>query len=66
MSLLSIFYLVVVLNLCTNTAYRQVFAWVPSDCCTVPMCDMGSNDVYDFDTGADINKKESVVNIVGR
>ncbi|KAG8368642.1 hypothetical protein BUALT_Bualt15G0066800 [Buddleja alternifolia] len=24
-----------------------------------------SNDVYDFDTGADINKKESVVNIVG-
>ncbi|CAK9174057.1 unnamed protein product [Ilex paraguariensis] len=26
---------------------------------------MGSNDVYDFDTGADKNKKESVVNIVG-
>ncbi|KAL2490975.1 dihydroxy-1 [Abeliophyllum distichum] len=25
-----------------------------------------SNDVYDFDTGADKNKKESVVNIVGR
>ncbi|XP_050106005.1 2-carboxy-1,4-naphthoquinone phytyltransferase, chloroplastic [Malus sylvestris] len=24
-----------------------------------------SNDVYDFDTGADINKKESVVNLVG-
>jgi 1,4-dihydroxy-2-naphthoate octaprenyltransferase len=27
---------------------------------------MGSNDVYDFDTGADKNKKESVVNLVGR
>lgn len=26
----------------------------------------GSNDVYDFDTGADKNKKESVVNMVGR
>uniref|UniRef100_A0A6N2LTK5 Uncharacterized protein n=1 Tax=Salix viminalis TaxID=40686 RepID=A0A6N2LTK5_SALVM len=26
---------------------------------------MGSNDVYDFDTGADKNKKESVVNLVG-
>lgn len=25
-----------------------------------------SNDVYDFDTGADQNKKESVVNLVGR
>ncbi|KAF2294149.1 hypothetical protein GH714_007919 [Hevea brasiliensis] len=25
-----------------------------------------SNDVYDFDTGADKNKKESVVNLVGR
>ncbi|KAL5982267.1 hypothetical protein ACLOJK_016338 [Asimina triloba] len=25
----------------------------------------GSNDVYDFDTGADENKKESVVNILG-
>ncbi|XP_042453491.1 2-carboxy-1,4-naphthoquinone phytyltransferase, chloroplastic-like isoform X3 [Zingiber officinale] len=25
-----------------------------------------SNDVYDFDTGADRNKKESVVNILGR
>lgn len=25
-----------------------------------------SNDVYDFDTGADENKKESVVNMVGR
>lgn len=25
-----------------------------------------SNDVYDFDTGADKNKKESVVNMVGR
>ncbi|KAI3992944.1 hypothetical protein MKX01_009687 [Papaver californicum] len=25
-----------------------------------------SNDVYDFDTGADKNKKESVVNIVGK
>ncbi|WOG84757.1 hypothetical protein DCAR_0103941 [Daucus carota subsp. sativus] len=24
-----------------------------------------SNDVYDFDTGADVNKKESVVNLVG-
>nr|XP_043626514.1 2-carboxy-1,4-naphthoquinone phytyltransferase, chloroplastic isoform X3 [Erigeron canadensis] len=24
-----------------------------------------SNDVYDFDTGADINKKESVVNMIG-
>lgn len=24
-----------------------------------------SNDVYDFDTGADINKKESVVNLLG-
>ncbi|KAK4476909.1 hypothetical protein RD792_016075 [Penstemon davidsonii] len=24
-----------------------------------------SNDVYDFDTGADINKKESVVNLIG-
>lgn len=30
------------------------------------MCNMGSNDVYDFDTGADINKRESVVNLVGR
>lgn len=28
--------------------------------------DLGSNDVYDFDTGADKNKKESVVNMVGR
>lgn len=27
---------------------------------------MGSNDVYDFDTGADKNKRESVVNLVGR
>lgn len=27
---------------------------------------MGSNDGYDFDTGADENKKESVVNLVGR
>lgn len=27
---------------------------------------MGSNDVYDFDTGADVNKKESVVNLVRR
>ncbi|CAN1243227.1 2-carboxy-1,4-naphthoquinone phytyltransferase, chloroplastic, partial [Linum perenne] len=26
---------------------------------------MASNDVYDFDTGADKNKKESVVNLVG-
>lgn len=26
----------------------------------------GSNDVYDFDTGADKNKKESVVNLLGR
>jgi hypothetical protein len=26
----------------------------------------GSNDVYDFDTGVDKNKKESVVNLVGR
>lgn len=26
----------------------------------------GSNDVYDFDTGADKNKKESVVNLFGR
>ncbi|EEF36527.1 hypothetical protein RCOM_0822650 [Ricinus communis] len=26
---------------------------------------MDSNDVYDFDTGADKNKKESVVNLVG-
>jgi len=25
-----------------------------------------SNDVYDFDTGVDKNKKESVVNLVGR
>lgn len=25
-----------------------------------------SNDVYDFDTGVDKNKKESVVNMVGR
>lgn len=25
-----------------------------------------SNDVYDFDTGADKNKKESVVNLIGR
>ncbi|KAI3774589.1 hypothetical protein L1987_49148 [Smallanthus sonchifolius] len=24
-----------------------------------------SNDVYDFDTGADVNKKESVVNMIG-
>lgn len=30
------------------------------------LCNMGSNDVYDFDTGADKDKKESVVNIVGR
>lgn len=26
----------------------------------------GSNDVYDFDTGVDKDKKESVVNLVGR
>jgi len=26
----------------------------------------GSNDVYDFDTGVDKNKNESVVNLVGR
>ncbi|XP_050262224.1 2-carboxy-1,4-naphthoquinone phytyltransferase, chloroplastic-like [Quercus robur] len=25
-----------------------------------------SNDVYDFDTGADKNKRESVVNLAGR
>lgn len=25
-----------------------------------------SNDVHDFDTGVDKNKKESVVNLVGR
>ncbi|KAI7740657.1 hypothetical protein M8C21_002797 [Ambrosia artemisiifolia] len=29
------------------------------------MCNLDSNDVYDFDTGADINKKESVVNMIG-
>ncbi|KAH9658087.1 2-carboxy-1,4-naphthoquinone phytyltransferase [Citrus sinensis] len=29
------------------------------------MCIVGSNDVYDFDTGADKNKTESVVNLVG-
>lgn len=27
---------------------------------------LDSNDVYDFDTGADKNKKESVVNLAGR
>lgn len=32
--------------------------------CLVCYCD--SNDVYDFDIGADKNKKESVVNLVGR
>lgn len=30
------------------------------------MCVHDSNDVYDFDTGVDKNKKESVVNMVGR
>lgn len=30
------------------------------------LCGYGSNDVYDFDTGVDKNKKESVVNLVGR
>lgn len=30
------------------------------------MCGRDSNDVYDFDTGVDKNKKESVVNLVGR
>ncbi|KAJ0700508.1 putative 1,4-dihydroxy-2-naphthoate polyprenyltransferase [Helianthus annuus] len=29
------------------------------------VCNLDSNDVYDFDTGADINKKESVVNMIG-
>lgn len=30
------------------------------------MWTIGSNDVYDFDTGADKHKKESVVSLVGR
>lgn len=34
--------------------------------CVHIVLNLDSNDVYDFDTGADINKKESVVNMIGR
>ena len=68
LSLTSTCYLAFILNLCKNiTYYKFLLRYVLTVLrLLICMCDMGSNDVYDFDTGADVNKKESVVNIVGR
>ncbi|KAI5661368.1 hypothetical protein M9H77_20691 [Catharanthus roseus] len=43
---------------------RRYFVLLASSVLVITWLNL-SNDVYDFDTGADINKKESVVNIVG-
>lgn len=49
-----------------------VFTWIPSLVSRLELkfskgvVDFCSNDVYDFETGADKNKKESVVKLIGR